>query len=86
MPVGDKYPPFKNEQDTPIEPFWNDQFYKMTQTLYLNVLDPQYARYVQLRDELKQYLIEEYGDGIDFQICVSEPLFSVRCGRRSISN
>jgi hypothetical protein len=81
--VGDKYPPFKNEQDTLSNLFRNDHFYKMTQTLYLNVLDPQYARYVQLRDELKQYLIEMYGDEIDFRICVSEPYSAFRSGKRS---
>lgn len=45
----------------------------MTQPLYLNILDPQYARYVQLRNELEEYLIEQYGEDIDFQITVSEP-------------
>jgi hypothetical protein len=53
--------------------FWNDQCYKMSQKLYLNILDPQYARYIQVRDELEEYLIELYGEDIDFQIMVSEP-------------
>lgn len=41
MPVGDKLSRFQERARRPIEPFRNDQFYKMTQTLYLNVLDPQ---------------------------------------------
>ena len=45
----------------------------MAQTLYLNILDPQYARYVQLQDELEEYLIELYGEDINFQIMVGEP-------------
>jgi hypothetical protein len=48
------------------------------QELYLNVLDPQYTRYIELRHELENYLIEIYGDDIDFQVSVSE-----RCQRWS---
>jgi hypothetical protein len=48
----------------------------MSQELHLNVLDPQFARYIELRDELEEYLVEIYGPGIDFQVSVSD-----RCQR-----
>jgi hypothetical protein len=42
----------------------------MAQELYLNVLDPMYARYIKLRPELETYLTEKYGEGIDFRVSV----------------
>ncbi|KUJ15958.1 uncharacterized protein LY89DRAFT_735100 [Mollisia scopiformis] len=33
-----------------------------------NVLDPQYSRYINLREELEAYLTEKYGEGIDFKV------------------
>ena len=44
----------------------------MSQKLYLNILDPQYARYIDLRHDLEEYLEEKYGSEIDFGITVSE--------------
>jgi hypothetical protein len=73
-PVGDKYRLFQERARHPIEPFGTTNITKMTLTLYLNILDPQYTRYVQLRDDLEKYLIERFGGEIDFQITVSEPL------------
>jgi hypothetical protein len=35
-----------------------------------NVLDPQYARYILLRDELEAYLKEKYGADMDFNVFV----------------
>jgi hypothetical protein len=40
---------------------------------FSNVLDPQYTRYIFLREELQAYLEEKYGTGIDFKIFVSQP-------------
>jgi hypothetical protein len=49
-------------------------YYIMSQEqLYLNILDPQYARYIDLRHDLQEYLEEMYGNDIDFGISVSEP-------------
>lgn len=48
----------------------------MSQELHLNVLDPQYARYIELGRELEDYLVEIYGPGIDFRVSVSD-----RCQR-----
>jgi hypothetical protein len=42
----------------------------MAQELFLNVLDPMYARYIKLRPELETYLTEKYGEGIDFRVSV----------------
>jgi hypothetical protein len=58
-----------------------DRVYKMTQVLYLNVLDPQFTRYIELRHELEDYLIEIYGAGIDFQVSVSKPCWCWVCKR-----
>lgn len=52
-------------------------YYIMSQELYLNIPDPQYARYIDLRHDLQEYLEGMYGSDIDFGITVSEP-----CGRR----
>jgi hypothetical protein len=34
------------------------------------VLDPQYSRYINLREELEAYLTEKYGEGKDFKVFV----------------
>jgi hypothetical protein len=59
-------------------------YYIMSQELYLNILDPQYARYIDLRHDLQEYLEEMYGNDIDFGISVSEPRgrrFAMMCQR-----
>lgn len=38
------------------------------------VLDPQYSRYINLREELEAYLTEKYGEGIDFKVFVRQNL------------
>lgn len=40
------------------------------QGLYLNVLDPSYARYIPVGSDLETYLGERYGDNIDFDVSV----------------
>jgi hypothetical protein len=45
----------------------------MAKELFLNILDPQYTRYIQLRHELEAYLTEEYGEDINFRVAVSQP-------------
>ncbi len=37
---------------------------------FLNVLDPQYTRYIYIRDEIEAYLTDKYGENINFQILV----------------
>jgi hypothetical protein len=53
----------------------------MPQKLYLNTLDPQYARYIDLRRELEAYLTEKYGKDINFQVAVSPALRALICLR-----
>ncbi|XTI91325.1 hypothetical protein V2W45_1415574 [Cenococcum geophilum] len=43
-------------------------YYIMSQELYLNIPDPQYARYIDLRHDLQEYLEGMYGSDIDFGI------------------
>ncbi len=43
---------------------------------FVNVLDPQYSRYINLREDLEEYLAEKYGPETqykmtDFQVFVS---------------
>jgi hypothetical protein len=45
---------------------------------FVNVLDPQYSRYINLREDLEEYLTEKYGPETeykvtDFQVFVSRP-------------
>jgi hypothetical protein len=42
----------------------------MAQELYLNILEPQYSRYISLRPELEAYLKEMYPEQSDFQVKV----------------
>lgn len=42
------------------------------QVLYLNVLDQQHTRYIELGQELVAYLTEKYGEDIDFRVTVRE--------------
>lgn len=37
---------------------------------FLNVLDPQYTRYIHIRGEIEAYLIEKYGEETGFQVVV----------------
>jgi hypothetical protein len=43
----------------------------MTTPEFLNVLEPQYSRYLHLRDDIEAYLTEKYGAEIDFRVFVS---------------
>lgn len=43
----------------------------------MNVLDPQYSRYINLREELEAYLAEKYGEAtehkmLDFKVSVRQ--------------
>lgn len=41
------------------------------------VLDQQYSRYINLREELEAYLTEKYGEGKDFKVLVCQRLLAL---------
>lgn len=45
-----------------------------TQEEFEYVLDPQYSRYINLREDLEAYLTEKYGEGKDFKVFVGRNL------------
>jgi hypothetical protein len=40
---------------------------------FLNVLDPQYTRYIHLRADIEAHLAEKYGTEVNFKVSVGLP-------------